>query len=250
MKTCTKCGVEQPKENFHKHSRAKDGLQSWCKSCKAKIAEEYNDRPDIQLRLKTSRWEKEGAPKPKRIGWVEDGVGYIPLTKGQVSKVDPEDVTELSKKQWYAFWNKSTQSYYAFNDHRFSDGSRVTCGIHRYLLGITDPSLDGEHKNHDTLDNRRGNLRPATRTENNENSRLRSDSQTGFKGVGIDKRRKKKFVARIKIEGKTKHIGYYYTAEEAFEARRLAAEETYGEFASHDSREEDVCSIKAVPAEK
>lgn len=250
MKLCTKCEIEQPEENFHKCSKTKDGLQSWCKTCRSKAAEEYNDRPEVQIKSKTNRWAREGAPKPKRIGWIEDGAGYIPLTKGQVAKVDPENVIELSKRQWYAYWNKCTRSYYALNDKRFPDGSRITVGMHRYLLGLTDPSLDGEHKNHDTLDNRKSNLRPATRAENNENNRLRSGNQTGFKGVGIDKRRKKKFVARIKVEGKTKFIGYFYTAEEAFEARKSAAEKEYGEFASHDARKEELCSINRLPEEK
>ena len=33
MKKCTKCGIEKPRESFHKQSRQKDGLSSWCKDC-------------------------------------------------------------------------------------------------------------------------------------------------------------------------------------------------------------------------
>lgn len=32
-KICAHCKVEQPKENFYKNTKAKDGLGSWCKSC-------------------------------------------------------------------------------------------------------------------------------------------------------------------------------------------------------------------------
>lgn len=33
MKKCNKCGVVKPKDHFHKQSRQKDGLSSWCKDC-------------------------------------------------------------------------------------------------------------------------------------------------------------------------------------------------------------------------
>lgn len=34
-KVCTKCKVEKPTESFPKDKRRKDGLFSWCKSCKS-----------------------------------------------------------------------------------------------------------------------------------------------------------------------------------------------------------------------
>lgn len=33
MKLCTKCGVTQSTVQFCKHSKTKDGLQSWCRTC-------------------------------------------------------------------------------------------------------------------------------------------------------------------------------------------------------------------------
>lgn len=36
-KRCPKCGEVLPITEFHKHSKSKDGLQSWCKHC-SKIA--------------------------------------------------------------------------------------------------------------------------------------------------------------------------------------------------------------------
>ena len=41
MKKCTACEVSKPHSEFHKRARASDGLQSWCKSCKAKQHTEY-----------------------------------------------------------------------------------------------------------------------------------------------------------------------------------------------------------------
>lgn len=41
MKTCFKCGVCQPRENFYKHSRMADGLLGKCKDCTKKDANEH-----------------------------------------------------------------------------------------------------------------------------------------------------------------------------------------------------------------
>lgn len=151
MKICARCKIELSSENFNKSSKSKDGLFCYCKSCRAEDARERMSVPGAKDKQKENRWKREGYPKPKRIGYIEDGIGFIPLTKGQVSVVDPEDVKWLSKYQWYAFWNKCTTSFYAMTDDRGND--RRTIGMHRLLLGITDPDIDGEYKNHDSLDN-------------------------------------------------------------------------------------------------
>ena len=44
MKRCTKCGEIKPVSEFHRNKSRKDGLQEWCKACKAKRAYKYRDR--------------------------------------------------------------------------------------------------------------------------------------------------------------------------------------------------------------
>ena len=58
----------------------------------------------------------------------------------------------------------------------------------------------------------------------------RSDSGTGFKGVGFDKRRKN-WHARIKVNKRSIHLGTFETPEEAFAAYMAAAIKHFGEFA-------------------
>lgn len=41
MKTCSKCKAEKPESEFSKHSQKKDGLNSWCRSCKGQIDRAY-----------------------------------------------------------------------------------------------------------------------------------------------------------------------------------------------------------------
>ena len=44
LKKCAKCGNEYPVTEFYKNIKNKDGLQSYCKKCKAEVAKEYARR--------------------------------------------------------------------------------------------------------------------------------------------------------------------------------------------------------------
>lgn len=50
MKLCPKCGVTKDESEFHKHSKRPDGLQYFCKMCRAKQKAEYIRRPEIRKR--------------------------------------------------------------------------------------------------------------------------------------------------------------------------------------------------------
>ena len=86
-----------------------------------------------------------------------------------------------------------------------------------------------DHENHDTLDNRRGNLRTATAAQNCHNRRKPRTNTSGFIGVSWHKATRK-WRAHINVNRKIKHLGYFSTAELANEARVLAAKTIYGEF--------------------
>lgn len=86
-----------------------------------------------------------------------------------------------------------------------------------------------DHENNDSLDNRPGNLRPATAQMNCANARLSRANRTGFKGVSVHECGK--FVANITVNRHMKYLGLYDTAEEAAAVYAAAAEKYFGEFA-------------------
>ena len=88
-----------------------------------------------------------------------------------------------------------------------------------------------DHKDGDRLNNRIKNLRPATRLENNRNSRNRKSSTSQYLGVHLNKRLKK-WCARISTNGKGKHLGCFDDEIEAAKAYDAAAKELFGEFAN------------------
>jgi hypothetical protein len=141
---------------------------------------------------------------------------YIPLTQGQWAVIDDEDFEEIAKYKWCAHLH--TGKYYAERKVSISN-KKIAISMHRQLLGILDnPTLEGDHINGDTLDNRRSNLRPATHKQNQEN-RLGAqvNSVTGVRGVhptgtaGAYK-------AELKHNGKTVYLGCFPTVEEAAKA--------------------------------
>ncbi|CAM2167894.1 hypothetical protein BLAT2472_10736 [Burkholderia latens] len=94
----------------------------------------------------------------------------------------------------------------------------------------TWPNREIDHRDRNPSNNAICNLRLSTRSQNTCNQGVSSRSATGLKGVSYHQRRQR-FVARISIEGKHKHLGYFTTAQAAHAAYSAAAKELHGEFA-------------------
>ena len=90
--------------------------------------------------------------------------------------------------------------------------------------------LELDHKNHQRDDNRIANLRLATRSENNANSKHR---RRASKYRGISRCSQTRLIkAAIRVGGRTVHIGYYETEEHAARAYDVAAIWHFGDFAT------------------
>jgi hypothetical protein len=94
-------------------------------------------------------------------------------------------------------------------------------GAHRAILAIQtgfDTDLEVDHINGDKQDNRLENLRRVSSSVNMQNQRkAKASSKTGVLGVS-PKGATSRFVAQIKVDGKTKAIGIFDTVEAASNA--------------------------------
>lgn len=86
-----------------------------------------------------------------------------------------------------------------------------------------------DHWDHDTLNNRRDNLRPATRSQNNCNAYCRDDNTTGMKGITFHKATQK-YYARIQVNNNRIDLGCHDTLEAAAKAYSDAATKYHQEF--------------------
>jgi hypothetical protein len=153
----------------------------------------------------------------------------IPLTQGQVALIDDEDFELVSPYKWHAYWNPGTRSFYASTTIRKPDGKRTPLLMHRLIMN----AQKGEHVDHiyhQTLDNRKSELRVCTPAQNGWNRGLQANNTSGYKGVNWDKQ-SRKWKAQIRHNGKIINLGRYATPELANEARCRGAAELHGEFA-------------------
>ncbi len=97
------------------------------------------------------------------------------------------------------------------------------------LMTGSDPVEEIDHINGVKTDNRWENLRPANRSQNAMNQRVRSSSKSGFKGVSWHSR-VGKWRACIKAGGKHVHIGYFDNREEAAIAYNKTASNEFKQF--------------------
>lgn len=157
----------------------------------------------------------------------------ISLTQGYVAIVDDEDYDLVVNLRWHASKSMTGAIYATSNPSRKRGSPKLPAiRMHRMIMGL--PAYDIREVDHvipeKTLDNRRCNLRIATSGQNKRNTRRRKDNSSGYKGVCYVEKRKK-WMARISLNGKEKFLGYFDSAQSAADAYAYAAPIFHGEFA-------------------
>ena len=156
----------------------------------------------------------------------------ISLTKGQVALVSPHRYEEIKAFKWFATFDRPSGHFYALRNTVNSNGKRFQLSMHRQIMGLgygDRRQVDHIDRLH-TLNNTDENLRIVERWQNARNQGLRSSNASGYKGVFFDNNRGR-WVAKIVIYGKQKHLGCFAAPETAYAAYCKAAKAYFGEFA-------------------
>lgn len=163
-------------------------------------------------------------------GYIKDGVGYIPLTRNKWALVDAHNFYWLSQFNWCTHKSESGR-WYAVRTVVLSNGTHEVQYMARLIMGVVDPLIQVDHKDHEhTLDNRESNLRIATPVQNSRNRGRSSNNTSGYKGVTWHKQHGK-YHAKISVNYKRIHLGYFATAVEAAQAYNEAAIKYHRSFA-------------------
>jgi hypothetical protein len=141
--------------------------------------------------------------------------------------VEPGDYYRLGHFRWHLSGNKNI--FYAVRDVKRCARIRHI-SLHREIME-SPAGLLVDHRNGDTLDNRRSNLRLATHAQNTHNRRkTRTKTSSRFIGVYYDKRTGR-WAAKIKNQERCKWLGRFESEIEAGKAYDEAAKKYHGEFA-------------------
>jgi hypothetical protein len=143
--------------------------------------------------------------------------------------IDTEDYNKIKDYHWSLSLEKSTNRFYVMSYFKKNNKS-IHSLIQRIILDIIDSNFEGDHINHDTLDNRKNNLRKCTTSNNAMNRFINKSNKSGYKGVSWQKDRKK-WAAAIKVNYKSINLGRYNNKIDAAKVYNQAALKYFGEFA-------------------
>jgi hypothetical protein len=153
--------------------------------------------------------------------------------------IDLEDLDYVIKWTWYARYNRSNQKYYATHTVYSSEikTTEASIGLQYYLMNKNnDPNIYIDHYNHDTLDNRKENLRV---TSNDENTKHRDsknvNNKSGYRNVAYIKGdHKHPYYVQLMVNGRNTVLGKFSDVDEAGAYAKRMRHELYGEFAGED----------------
>lgn len=142
----------------------------------------------------------------------------VKITDKDYVLIDDEDLHLISGIKWYV-----SSEGYACNK------SKKIVYMHRLIMNASKGQFV-DHKNCNRLDNRRENLRIATKKQNQAYKPSAHKNKTSqYKGVY--KSNTGKWTAQCVVNNKNKNLGIFKTEKDAAEAYNKAALAEWGEFA-------------------
>lgn len=178
-----------------------------------------NERIHAQKNTKENEWEFDG------------DIAICTTTSGERFIVDKCDYDTVRKYCWHI----SNASGYVVANSR--DKTNRSIFLHRLILNVSGRDTFVDHINWDKSDNRRINLRVATKSENNTNIKRKANNSTGYTGVTLNKRTGR-YIARISKNGKRILLGTFDEFEDAVTARHEAEVAMHGEWSGELNRKD------------
>jgi len=143
----------------------------------------------------------------------------IDLGFGESTTLDVDDFYKFGNLKWTL--NGTKKKFYAVCGAKDKNGNFKMLRLHRLIMNAPKHLLV-DHKKGNSLDNRKANLREATRSQNLYNAAKRKNTSSRFVGVSFDKRYNL-WHAYITHRGKRKFLGYFKSEIDAARAYDKAA---------------------------
>lgn len=135
---------------------------------------------------------------------------------------------------WFAGWNPHNKSFYARCTpySRTINESNLQWNMNSVIMNPEhDPNIVVDHIDHDTLNNRKSNLRRASSEHNSKHrSGANSNNKSGYRNVCL---LGKWYQVQLMIDGKNSILGKFRYVEDAAKFAKDMREKYYGEFAGN-----------------
>ncbi len=169
---------------------------------------------------------------------TENNIAKIELNRTKAENlwaiIDLEDLQRVLDfpYTWFAKYDPDIDSFYAVASQYHKELGRARpVYLHQFVMDANGKVVD--HENHDTLDDRKSNLRISEEIRNARNRKGRNkNNKSGFRNVCWSKS-ENKWVVQLQIDGENTRFGRF-AYEDLDKAGKLAEElrqKYYGEFA-------------------
>jgi hypothetical protein len=154
----------------------------------------------------------------------------IRLAQPRYAKVDPRDYERLRKYEWLA--QKGRNEFYAVRRVAVGNGRKMApVYMHHEVIDVPD-GMVADHINRNRLDNRRANVRAATRSQNAFNCAKSSRRACSSRYKGLRWHAASgRWQVSIRANGRGFSVGSFADEVEAARAYDVAAKKYHGEFA-------------------
>lgn len=151
--------------------------------------------------------------------------------------IDLEDLERVLNfpYSWFAKYSATVGKFYAASsEYRPEIKKSRTVLMHQFIMGVenTTREVNVDHINHNTLDNRKENLRVTNVTDNCKNRKLSKANTSGYRNVCWDNWYNQ-WKVQLQVDGKNTILGLF-PKDQLEEAGKFAKEmraKYYGEFA-------------------
>lgn len=157
---------------------------------------------------------------------TDQNTRLIPLTRGQFAIVDAADYDWLMQWKWHC-----AHGYAVRTTRSLANGKECRRHLRMHRLIIDAPNeFEVDHINCNRLDNRRSNLRLCSKAENRTNRGACKNATSSYCGV-YWKRSRNKWVASIRTNKQSRHLGQFDSEIDAARAYDSACIQLHGKFA-------------------
>lgn len=156
--------------------------------------------------------------------YIDGNIVHFGIGDGYETLIDLEDLSAVSKHNWRPFLPKDSSSVYVRSHIK---GQSVF--LHRFVMNASDEKLPVDHIHHNTLDNRKSQLKITTNQENNMNrAGPYITNKSGIRGVSRHKKSDGNYLWVFRCHCVTCKIAKYFAYSElGLQEAKIFAEDHY-----------------------